>query len=71
MINTVRVYLEDNFCEYTEDVIKCGFIVSEDDTGKEDIHSDLVDSSGYSSLKELTQDIASIFNVSTELIVVA
>lgn len=71
MINTVRVYLEENFCEYTNDRIQCSFIVSEDECGKENIHHDLVDTSGYKSLKELVREIAAIFGVSTELIVVA
>lgn len=71
MINTVRVYLEDNVCEYTAGTIQCGFIVSEDETGKENIHHALLDNSGYNSLKELIRDIAAIFQISTELVVVA
>lgn len=70
MINAVRVYLEDNCGDYSDGTIQCGFMVSEDESGQEQIHQGLVDNAGYRSLRELVREIAAIFEVSTEMIVV-
>lgn len=71
MTTNVRVYLDENSLEFCDEAIRCGFIVSEDETGREDIHHDLIDSRGYRHLTELLRDVAAIFGISPDLIMVA
>jgi hypothetical protein len=49
--------------EFT-DRVRCGFIVSENEDGKEIFHNDLIDQSEYPTIKDLVDDIVGIFQVS-------
>ncbi|MBU0480075.1 MAG: hypothetical protein KKG47_03120 [Proteobacteria bacterium] len=69
MIRNITVYLDDAGNE-SENVIRCGFIVTENDNGEETCHNDLIDQSEYSSLNDLVLDIAGIFKVNRRDILV-
>lgn len=62
MVKNVTVYLDDTSSDFMNN-LHCGFIVAEDETGAETFHSNLLDSSGYHSIKELTDDIVGIFKI--------
>ena len=68
MIRNITVYLDNGTKEY--DSIRCGFIVTEDDEGEETYHNNLIDQSEYYSLQDLVSDIAGIFSVNRNDILV-
>lgn len=63
MVKNVTVYLDNGKMEFT-DRVRCGFIVSENEDGKEIFHNDLIDQSEYPTIKDLVDDIVGIFQVS-------
>lgn len=71
MVANVIVYLDDNELEFMDAAIRCGYIVSEDDSGEANFHFDLLDSSGYHHLGELIRDVAGIFQISQDNVLVS
>ncbi len=70
MIKNITVYLDNTASDFM-DTLRCGFIVSEDETGEETFHNNLLDSSDYYSIKELIDDIVGIFKIHRDAILVA
>ncbi len=70
MIRNITVYLDNNQPELMES-LRCGFIVAENEDGEETFHNDLIDSSEYHSLQDLVNDIAGIFRVHRETVLVS
>lgn len=70
MVKNITVYL-DNTLPECRNTLRCDFIVSEDETGKETFHNDLIDSSDYYSIRELVDDIAGIFKIHRGAVLVA
>ena len=70
MTKNIVVYLDSDQFEFNTS-LRCGFIVSEDEKGKETFHNDLIDSSEYYSINELVDDIVGIFKVRRDAVLVA
>lgn len=65
----VRVYLDDDVPEYMQGVIRCGFVFSDDEDGKElKTHEEIIDNTEYHSAQELINDVASRLGVSPEIV---
>ena len=70
MIKNITVYVDNSQSEFM-DTLRCGFIVSEDESGKETFYNNLLDSSDYYSIKELVDDIVGIFKIHRGAVLVA
>ena len=69
-VKNITVYL-DNEQQKFMDSIRCGFIVAENENGEETFHNDIIDSSEYPNMHELINDIAGVFNVRRDVVLVA
>jgi hypothetical protein len=70
MVKNITVYLDNDQLEFM-DRVRCGFIVAEEEDGRETFHHDLIDHSEYPSIKDLVNDIVGIFNVHKDSVLVA
>jgi len=70
MVKDVTVYLDDNELEFTDNEIRCGFIVSRDNNGEETLHHDLLDNKGYYNVRDLVGEVAGLFRVRREVVLV-
>lgn len=63
MIKNLLVYLDDNQLEFMDGAVRCGCLVAENDEGEETMLQNVIDSSGFSSVKELVDELLGIFNL--------
>ena len=70
MVTYARVYLDENSHEYGDEAVRCGIIVTRDTTGKEQFHQEIIDNAGYACVQDLVRDIAGIFNISRQQVLV-
>ena len=70
MVRNITVYLDNDQRQFM-DRVKCGFIVAENEDGKETFYNDLIDNSEYLSIKDLVDDIVGIFRVHRDTVLVA
>ncbi len=71
MITNVTVFVDDNELEFMDGAIRCGYIVAEDENGAETFHHDLLDNSGFPTIKELVDEVTGILNVDRDVVLVA
>ena len=70
MKRSITVYLDNEQLEFM-DRVRCGFIVEENEDGRETFHHDLIDHFEYPSIKDLVDDIVGIFHVHKDNVLVA
>nr|MBF0222005.1 hypothetical protein [Desulfobulbaceae bacterium] len=70
MVKNITVYLDETPTDFMN-TLHCDFIVTEDETGAETVLNNILDSSGYHSIKELTDEIVGIFNIHRDAVLVA
>ena len=70
MIKNITVYLDNDHLEFI-DRVRCGFIVAENEDGRETFHHDLIDHFEYPTIKDLVDDIVGIFHVHKDKVLVA
>lgn len=71
MITTVTVFLDDNELEFMDGAVRCGYIVAQDEQGREIFYQDLLDNSGYPTTRELVDEVAGLLQVRREEVLVA
>ncbi len=71
MITNVTVFLDDNQLEYMDGAVRCGYIVAQDEQGRETFYQDLLDNSGYPTTRELVDEVAGLLQVRREEVLVA
>lgn len=71
MIRQVTVYLDDNELETMDGAFRCGPVVCENLGGGEEVHNALLDNRGYWNLGELRAEVAALFRVPAEMVLLS
>ena len=66
MQNSVLVYVEDNQPNGYDELLRCGHLVYTDETGEEQIRSNLLDTSGYHCREDLIREVVGLLGVEKE-----
>ncbi len=66
MQNNVLIYVEENNLNGYDELFHCGHLVYTDESGEEQIHSDLLDNSGYHCREDLIREVVGLLGVTRE-----
>lgn len=67
-IACVKIYLDEDFPEYMNGILRIGRVISEDEQGNETHHDNLVDNSEFHSIDALKKHVADSLNIDETII---